>query len=123
MKQTKIHSGKLRHLSIVREKLGNFPRIFLASLLMFSSRLRARVPTGFIVTGTSLSSHSLLFKQLSKRLKTEINGPNVILRSSDAPNLKAILKQLIRNATNQRSGNGDEEGLSSEQDVCNHEML
>jgi hypothetical protein len=38
-------------------------------------------------------------------------------------NLKAILKQLIRNATNQRSGDGEEERLSSEQDVCNHELI
>jgi len=38
-------------------------------------------------------------------------------------NLKAVLKQLIRNATNQRFGDGDEEGLSSQQDVCNHELL
>ena len=75
------------------------------------------------MTGPNISSHSLLFKQLSKRLETEIDGPNVILRSSDATNLKAVLKQLIRNATNQRSGHGDEEGLSSQQDVCNHELL
>jgi origin recognition complex subunit 3 len=90
---------------------------------MFRSRLNARIPTGFIVTGPNISSHSLLFKQLSTRLKTEINGPNVVLKSSDASNLKAILKLLIRNATNQRPGDGDEEGLSFEQDVCNHELL
>jgi origin recognition complex subunit 3 len=83
----------------------------------------ARVPTGFIVTGPNISSHSLLFKQLSTRLKTEINGPTVVLRSNDASNLKAVLKQLIRDVTNQRPGDGDEKGLYSDQDVCNHEIL
>jgi origin recognition complex subunit 3 len=86
-------------------------------------RVAARVPTGFIVTGPNISSHSLLFKQLSTRLKTEINGPIVVLRSSDASNLKAALKQLIRDVTNQRPGDDDEEGLSSDQDVCNHGIL
>jgi origin recognition complex subunit 3 len=81
----------------------------------------AKVPTGFIVTGPNISSHSLLFKQLSARLGTEINGPIVVLRSSDASNLKSVLKQLIRDATNQKAGDGDEEGLSAEQDVCNHD--
>jgi origin recognition complex subunit 3 len=78
-----------------------------------------RVPTGFILTGPNIASHSLLFKQLSTRLRTEVNGPTVVLRSSDALNLKAILKQLIRDATNQRVGDEDEESLSTGQDVRN----
>jgi origin recognition complex subunit 3 len=82
--------------------------------------IAARVPTGFIVTGPNISSHSFLFKQLSTRLKAEINGPTVVLRSSDGSNLKVVLKQLIRDATNQRPGDDGEEGLSSEQDVSNH---
>jgi origin recognition complex subunit 3 len=93
-----------------------------ATLLMVIRSPAARVPTGFIVTGPNISSHSLLFKQLSARLKTEINGPIVVLRSSDASNLKGVLKHLIRDATNQRPGDDDEEGLSAEQDVCNHSI-
>ncbi len=89
----------------------------IKTVLMAIRSIAARVPTGFIVTGPNISSHSLLFKQLSTRLKTEINGPTVILRSSDMSNLKAVLKQLIRDATNQRTGNDDEEGLSFDQDV------
>lgn len=81
------------------------------------------VPAGFIVTGPNISSHSLLFTQLSVRLKTEVNGPIVVLRSSDASNLKAILKQLLRNTTSQRAGDEDEEGLSAGQDVCDHDLL
>lgn len=61
-----------------------------------------KVLTGFIVTGPNIASQSLLFNQLSERLKDEINGPVVTIRSGDASNLKAVLKQLIHDATNQR---------------------
>jgi origin recognition complex subunit 3 len=79
-----------------------------------------RVPTGFIVTGPNIASQSLLFKQLSTRLKAEIHGPIVTLRSGDASNLKAVLKQLIRDATNQKLDDNEEESVFYEQDVCNH---
>lgn len=82
-----------------------------------------RVPTGFIVTGPNIASQSLLFKQLSTRLKADINGPIVILRSGDASNIKAVLRQLIRDATNQRLDDDDDEGVFSEQGVCNHGIL
>ena len=76
------------------------------------------VPAGFIVTGPNIASQSLLFTQLSERLKAETNGPVVTVRSGDAFNLKAALKQLIREATNQRSIDGEEdEGVHFEQDV------
>jgi origin recognition complex subunit 3 len=70
-----------------------------------------------VVTGPNIASQSLLFEQISDRLKYEINGPVVILRSGDASNLKAALKQLIRDLTNQKSVDGEEECLSFDQDV------
>jgi hypothetical protein len=78
---------------------------------------RDTVPAGLIVTGPNIASQSLLFSQLSERLQSEINGPIVILRSGDASNLKAVLKQLIRDATNQRSTDDDEEGVVFEREV------
>lgn len=76
----------------------------------------AKVPTGFICTGPNIASQSLLFKQLSARLGADINGPVVNLRSGDASNLKAVLKQIIRDATNQKSSDDDED-MSAEKDV------
>lgn len=76
----------------------------------------SRVPTGFIATGPNIASQSLLFNQLSKRLRNQINGPVVTLRSGDASNLKAALKQIIREVTNLRSAEDD--GTPFEQDVC-----
>lgn len=66
------------------------------------------------MTGPNIASQDLLFQQLSLRLKEEINGPVVTLRSGDASNLKAVLKQIIRDATNQRS---EDEEIFYEQDV------
>ena len=68
------------------------------------------------MTGPNIASQGLLFEQLSERLKTEINGPVVTLRSGDASNLKACLKQLIRDAINQKVTDEDE-GSSFENDV------
>lgn len=79
-----------------------------------------RIPAGFIATGPNIASQALLFKQLSIRLKSDINGPTVILRSGDASNLKAVLKQLIRDATSQKPNLDDEdEGQSFEHNVMN----
>ena len=77
------------------------------------------VPAAFIVTGPNIASQSLLFSQLSERLKGEINGPVVTICSGDASNLKAALKQLIRDATNQKTtGDKKDEAWPSKQDVC-----
>jgi origin recognition complex subunit 3 len=79
---------------------------------------RSAVPAGFIVTGPNIASQGFLFNQLSERLKEEINGPVVTLRSGDASNLKTTLKQLIRDATNQRCTDDEEnEGVLSDRDV------
>jgi len=74
------------------------------------------LPTGFIATGPNIASQSLLFKQISDRLKLQVNGPVVTLRSGDVSNLKAALKQIIRDATNQKEMDGDED-IINEQDV------
>jgi len=74
------------------------------------------LPTGFIATGPNIASQSLLFKQISDRLKLQVNGPVVTLRSGDVSNLKAALKQIIRDATNQKGVYTDEDTID-EQDV------
>jgi origin recognition complex subunit 3 len=97
---------------------GSVPYVYReATLLIAIQRGTERIPTGFIVTGPNIASQSLLFKQLSARLKAEINGPIVVLRSGDASNLKSVLKQLIRDATNQSPSEDNEEVLPSEQGV------
>lgn len=74
-------------------------------MLINISRGTSKIPTGLITTGPNIASQTLLFEQLSERLRTEINGPVVILRSSDSLNLKALLKQVIRDAIHQVHSN------------------
>jgi origin recognition complex subunit 3 len=93
------------------------PPPFGAGTWLTDLSITGKVPTGFIVTGPNISSQELLFKQLSSRLKMNTSGPVTILRSGDASNMKSILKQLIRDATNQKPTADDEEGPSFEQDV------
>lgn len=84
---------------------------FQAGARLIFKSANGSVPAGFIVTGPNIASQGLLFQQLSERLKAEINGPVVILRSGGASNLKAALKQLIREATHQEANGENEEGL------------
>jgi origin recognition complex subunit 3 len=96
------------------------PSIWYRNSTDRSYRSTGKVPTGFIVTGPNISSQELLFKQLSSRLKTNIFGPVTILRSGDASNMKSVLKQLIRDVTNQKPNADDEEGPSFQQDVSHN---
>jgi origin recognition complex subunit 3 len=66
-----------------------------------------------IVTGPNIASQELLFSQLAERLKSHIHGPVVILRSTDASNLKTLLKKVIRDATNQKEDEEDELQMTS----------
>ena len=66
------------------------------------------------MTGPNIASQDLLFKQLSIRLRHEINGPVVTLRSGEASNLKSILKQIIRDATAQMLKFGNEKDRSAQ---------
>ena len=74
------------------------------------------MPAGFIVTGPNIASQGHLFKQLSRVVKVEALGPIVTLRSEDAPTLKSTLKKIIKDTTNQR-GQDDDEEAAFEQDV------
>lgn len=76
------------------------------------------LPAGFIATGPNISSQELLFTQLLGRLRGQKKGPTVLLRSGDASNLKNILKQIIRDSTNQKDVVDDEEVNVQDEFVC-----
>lgn len=80
---------------------------------MEDSKIRAAL----IVTGPNISSQGLLFEQLAEGLGGISNGPFVRLRSAEAPNLKATLKKIIRDATQRSSDQGDDAELSVGKDV------
>ncbi|KAI0164782.1 origin recognition complex subunit 3 N-terminus-domain-containing protein [Xylariaceae sp. FL1272] len=71
-----------------------------------------KVPSAFIITGPSLASQDLLFEQLSDTLQEKASSAVVRLRSSDASNLRTVLKKIIRVILSRDSGDDDEHELS-----------
>jgi origin recognition complex subunit 3 len=82
------------------------------------------IPTGLIVTGPNIASQELLFTQLENRVRSDLGSIVVTFRSSDASNLKTVLKKLIRDATNQDHGDDDEQAPSSsgKQKLLNYDL-
>ncbi|KAK5987306.1 Origin recognition complex subunit 3-like protein [Cladobotryum mycophilum] len=70
-----------------------------------------RIPSAFIITGPNIASQDLLFEQLSETLQSASPSKFVRLRSSEAVNLKAALKKIIRDATSQTSEDDGEDDL------------
>ena len=64
-------------------------------------RYGGRIPTGLVLAGPSIASHGALFQQMAAQVKTETAAVVVILRSTNANNLKTVLKNLIKDATGQ----------------------
>ncbi|KAK4144716.1 origin recognition complex subunit 3 N-terminus-domain-containing protein [Dichotomopilus funicola] len=68
-----------------------------------------KLTAGFIITGPNIASQDLLFEQLAERLRTAAQARFVRLRAAEAPNLKAVLKKIIRDATARTAD--EEEGV------------
>jgi origin recognition complex subunit 3 len=68
------------------------------TLQVWFSLKSGKITAGFIITGPNIASQDLLFEQLAERLCTATQARFVRLRASEAPNLKAALKKIIRDA-------------------------
>ncbi|KXX83057.1 Origin recognition complex subunit 3 [Madurella mycetomatis] len=71
-----------------------------------------KIAAGFIITGPNIASQDLLFEQLAEKLCTATQAKFVGLRAAAAPNLKAALKKIIREATAQGSDDEDDSEVS-----------
>ncbi len=67
---------------------------------------RSKIPAAFIITGTNTASQDLLLDQLSEKLQSVCHGRFVRVRAAEAPNLKTVLKKIIRDVTS-RDPDGD----------------
>lgn len=77
-----------------------------------------KIPAALIVTGPNISSQDLLFTQLGDAVQED--GWFVRLRSTEAPNLKATLRKIIRDVTRAGTaggGDGVEEEVAVGKDV------
>ena len=83
---------------------------------LIPDRYSDQIPSGLIVTGPNIASQELLFGQITATLRSHASGTVIVLRSGDAPNLKTLLKKLIRDATNQKEDD-DEDAHTLQKDV------
>ncbi|EON62045.1 hypothetical protein W97_01264 [Coniosporium apollinis CBS 100218] len=67
-----------------------------------------KIPTGLVVAGPSIASHRTLFEHLGREIVAQTRSAFVLLTSAECPNLKTLLKNLIKNAT-ARSTEEDED--------------
>lgn len=71
----------------------------------------SKIPAALIVTGPNIASQDLLFAQLAgddEAFRGQ-GGRFVRLRAAEAPNLKAALRKIVREAGSRAVATGDEE--------------
>jgi origin recognition complex subunit 3 len=98
----------------VNEVLENANRATLDDLIKFLKDAgdienRKKSPCGMILAGPSIAAHASLFDQLSQRITAETSSSFVLLTSVDAPNLKTLLKAIIKGGISRRDA--DEEDV------------
>ncbi|KAI1322205.1 origin recognition complex subunit 3 N-terminus-domain-containing protein [Xylariaceae sp. FL0255] len=67
-----------------------------------------RIASAFIITGPNIAIQDLLFEQLSEALQQQVRAQVVRLRSTDASNLKTVMKKIIHDISRGESGDEDE---------------
>ena len=66
------------------------------------------MPCGFVLAGPSIAAHSTLFEQLERRVSEERTNAFILVSSTDAPNLKGLLKTVIKIGTSSKSLDNEE---------------
>lgn len=98
--------------------LDNANRVTLDELASFTRTAEEetsgqRLPCGLILVGPSIAAHTTLFEQLEERITDETSTTFALVTSADAPNLKTVLKAIIKSATARKSLDDDEMELVS----------
>jgi origin recognition complex subunit 3 len=70
---------------------------------------RPAIPTGLIVAGPSIASHGSFFARLGERIREQNDSTYLVLTSGESPNLKTLLKNLIRKATSRVEDDDDDD--------------
>lgn len=84
----------------------------IVSFVSASSRENCQdsaIPTGLIIAGPSIASHGPFFERLGRRVKNDTNSAYAVLTSAESPNLKTLLKNLIKKLTSRIEDDDDDE--------------
>lgn len=92
----------------VNDVLNRSNEATLEEILAFLKEARdvdevGRLPAGFVLAGPSIAAHSSIFEQLEQRTSEEIASNFILVSASEAPNLKTLLKAVIKTGTSQSS--------------------
>jgi origin recognition complex subunit 3 len=68
-------------------------------------RYGGRIPTALVTIGSNVSALHRLLDRLRRHLIAESRGEVVFLESGDAPNLKTVLRNIIRTTVTSSEGN------------------
>jgi origin recognition complex subunit 3 len=68
--------------------------------------------------GSDVSSLTRLLDRLNHRLKNEENGGVVVLESGNSPNLKTVLKNIVRAAITNVDGDENYQKILNDRAVC-----
>jgi origin recognition complex subunit 3 len=70
------------------------------------------IPTGLVVAGPSIASHGPFFERLGYKIRADADSAYILLTSSECPNLKTLLKNLIKKATSRAEDEDEDDQLS-----------
>ncbi|KAF2397608.1 hypothetical protein EJ06DRAFT_533220 [Trichodelitschia bisporula] len=77
-------------------------------------RQRSKIPCGFILAGSSVTTQTSFFNQLSEKVLASGKNSFASISSGEAPNLKGFLKLLIRRAIAKKDAfDGDDETITT----------
>jgi origin recognition complex subunit 3 len=82
---------------------------FISSSQSSQGEPGSTIPAALIVAGPSIASHGPFFQRLGRKIKSDANCAYVVLTSGECPNLKSLLKQLIKKATSRIDDDNDDE--------------
>ncbi|KAL6711965.1 Origin recognition complex subunit 3 [Coniothyrium glycines] len=71
---------------------------------------RSTIPTALIVAGPSIASHGPFFERLGRKVKQDSDSAYVVLTAGECPNLKTLLKSLIKKATSRVEDDDEDDG-------------
>jgi origin recognition complex subunit 3 len=91
--------------SATQEKIVNF----ISASSTSPDEPKFAIPTALIVAGPSIASHGPFFERLGRGVRDQ-NCAYVVLTSGECPNLKTLLKNLIKKVTS-RVEDDDEDDL------------
>ncbi|KAH7408219.1 origin recognition complex subunit [Phaeosphaeria sp. MPI-PUGE-AT-0046c] len=67
------------------------------------------IPTGLIIAGPSIASHGPFFSRLGQKIRNDTDSAYVVLTSGECPNVKTLLKNLIRKITSHAEDDDEDE--------------